>query len=174
MRTSGGVKIYNSLKIQRFTDLEDIRDLIDELCLEQIHVEKWLPKASMKHGTTFDLRVVVIDSQARHFVVIESRSPLSNLHLGNRCGDGKQLISALGTSAWQEVRKTCEQAATLYPGSFQIGVDILLTLGFRQQAILELNAFSNLLPGILHQEWDTYQFEVRSILCSENLRVSFP
>ncbi|QDT99682.1 hypothetical protein V144x_51950 [Gimesia aquarii] len=116
----------------------------------------------------------MIDGQVRHFVVRESRRPLSNLHLGNRRGDGKQLINALGTSGWEEVRKTCEQAASLYPGNFHIGVDVLLTPGFRQQAILELNAFGDLLPGILHQGLDTYQFEVRSILCSENLRVSFP
>lgn len=164
VRDNGTTKIYNSLKLRRYTDLDEIRVLIDLLCRECVHVEKWLPKASIKRGTTFDLRVVVIKGRARHFVVRESRSPLTNLHLGNRRGDGNQLIQSMGESKWEDTLKLCERTAALYPDSFQIGVDLLLTPGFRQSVILELNAFGDLLPEIRYQGRDTYQEEVWSLL----------
>ncbi|QDT40549.1 hypothetical protein Pan241w_06060 [Gimesia alba] len=164
VREKGGDQLYNSLKLRRYTDLDEIQVLIDLLCRERVHVEKWLPKASLKRGTTFDLRVVVINGRARHFVVRESRSPLTNLHLGNRRGDGNQLIQSMGESNWSDTLNLCEQVAGLYPESFQIGVDLLLTPGFRQRFILELNAFGDLLPEVRFEGRDTYQSEVWSLL----------
>ncbi|QDU48286.1 STM4014 family protein [Gimesia panareensis] len=160
----GEPKLYNSLKVRRYTDLKEIRTLIDLLCREGVHVERWMPKASLSHGRTFDLRVVVIAGEARQFVVRESRSPLTNLHLGNRRGDGERLQSLVGEHRWRELMQVCEQAAGVYPRCFQLGVDLLLTPGCRQSLILELNAFGDLLPGILWEGEETYQSEIGSLL----------
>ncbi|MEQ9065602.1 MAG: hypothetical protein RLO18_02700, partial [Gimesia chilikensis] len=107
---------------------------------------------------------VVITGQARHTVVRESRSPLTNLHLGNRRGDGERLQELLGPERWRALMEVCEQAAGVYPESFQVGVDLLLTPGFRQALILELNAFGDLLPGILWEGEETYQSEINSLV----------
>ncbi len=164
VKQDGQTRLYNSLKVRRYTDLKEIRTLIDELCRERVHVERWMPKAALSHGRTFDLRVVVIAGQARHTVVRESRSPLTNLHLGNRRGDGERLQELLGPERWRALMEVCEQAAGVYPESFQVGVDLLLTPGFRQALILELNAFGDLLPGILWEGEETYQSEINSLV----------
>lgn len=160
---AGQSVLYNSLKVRRYKNLAEIRTLVDLLCREGVHVERWMPKASLSHGRTFDLRVVVIAGQARHFVVRESRSPLTNLHLGNRRGDGERLRSLVGEPRWRTLMQECERAARVYSGSFQVGVDLLLTPGFRQALILELNAFGDLLPGILWEGEETYQSEIGSL-----------
>ena len=156
--------LYNSLKVRRYKELSEIQTLVDLLCREGVHVERWMPKASLSHGRTFDLRVVVIAGEARHFVVRESRSPLTNLHLGNRRGDGERLMSLVGETRWRALMQECERAARVYSRSFQVGVDLLLTPGFRQALILELNAFGDLLPGILWEGVETYQSEIGTLL----------
>jgi hypothetical protein len=66
--------------------------------------------------------------------------------------------------AWQAVRRTCEAAADVFPGSLHLGVDLLLTPGYRRHAVLEGNAFGDLLPGVLSEGVDTYEAEIRAVL----------
>lgn len=167
VREGGEVRLYNSLKLQCYRDPVDIATVIDTLCSHGVHVEEWLPKAPCGNGV-FDLRVVVIGGVARHFVVRQSRSPMTNLHLGNRRGDADEFLARIAPDRWQEVRQTCEQAANLFPESLYVGVDICLTPGFRRHAVLEINAFGDLLPGIVHDGQDTYTAEIAEALRQNN------
>jgi len=48
-----------------------------------------------------------------------------------------------------------------------IGIDLLLTPGFRKQVVLEVNAFGDLLPGKLYQGIDAYRLQVREMFARE-------
>jgi hypothetical protein len=126
----------------------------DRLCLEKVHVEQWLPKAQWLGGN-FDLRIVTIAGQARHAVARLSRSPFTNLNLGNQRGDIAALVEHLGPQ-WEEIRTTAARTAAQFPRSFTLGLDLLVQPGFRRHVVLEVNAFGNLLPRLLLENEDTY------------------
>ncbi|REJ68205.1 MAG: hypothetical protein DWQ31_08740 [Planctomycetota bacterium] len=158
-----GTRLYNSLKLQRYTDLGDVRELVETLIPHRVHVEKWMPKASLQRRV-LDLRVVMLAGDPRHMVARTSRSPLTNLHLGNRRGDLDELRAKVPEMAWEEAMRTCSDAAACFPNSLQFSLDLLFTPGFRAHYLLEANAFGDLLPGVLNRGFDTYEAEVEAIL----------
>ena len=154
MRRRGEARFYNNLRLSRYHRERDLRTIFDFLCREGVHVEEWLPKAR-QGDRSFDLRVVTIAGQACHTVVRTSRSPLTNLHLGNRRGDLALLQQSAG-SRWPIVPDLCEQAARAFPDALYVGWDVLVTPGFRRACILEGNAFGDLLPGVTHAGLSTH------------------
>lgn len=159
----GEVRLYNSLRPRCYTESDDIRSVIDTLCQQRVHVEEWLPRASLGRAT-FDLRVVVIAGVARHVVVRQSRSPMTNLHLGNRRGDVAELQQRMGAKRWSDMLATCERTMELFPDTLYAGIDVCLSPGFRTHSVLEVNAFGDLLPGVLCEGKDTYTAEVEATL----------
>ncbi len=157
------VLFYNNLRLQTYTAREDVRIIVDYLCAESAQIECWMPKASLA-GRTFDLRIVVINGSARQTVVRCGSGPMTNLHLGNRRGDLRQLRTTIGTQRWHSIQETAENAARLFRDSMYVGVDLLLTPGFRNEMILELNAFGDLLPGIKSRGQETYATEIAAQL----------
>ncbi|NER33826.1 MAG: hypothetical protein F6J93_07180 [Oscillatoria sp. SIO1A7] len=156
---------YNSRKIRTYTRREAVADIINMLCKEGVQVEEWLPKARLQNRP-FDLRVVAIAGQARHIVVRLGNSPMTNLHLGSDRGDLEEFLAQVGGQNWDKMKQTCEAAAALFPNSLYCGIDLLVYPDFRQHAILEINAFGDLLPGITWNGMDTYASEVQAILSS--------
>lgn len=159
VRERGELKLYNSLRIRTYTDENEIAALLDELCRHRVQFEEWLPKASLS-GLAFDLRVVVIAGRARHVVVRTSRTPMTNLHLGNRRGDLRMLVGKTGDERWRTAMGVCEAAATQFADCWHLGVDLLLEPGFQRPAVLEMNAFGDLLPGVYDYGEDTYTAEL--------------
>ncbi|MCI0458119.1 MAG: STM4014 family protein [Gemmataceae bacterium] len=158
-RADGELRLYNSRKLRRYEVHAEVRELIDTLGRERVHVEEWLPKAGQDE-CVFDLRVMVIGGTTRHVVVRLSQGPMTNLHLKNRRGDFAPLLRRMGEQTWAAARQTCERAASLFPRSLHVGVDLLLTPGYRRHAVLEVNAFGDLLPGVLCDGQDTYEAEI--------------
>ena len=154
-----GLRLYNSRRIRTYTDTGRIARLIDALCVHGVHVEQWLPKAGLD-GHTLDLRVVVIAGEARHIVVRMSKSPITNLHLLNRRGDPDAVRLRMGEDAWRAAMETCERTMQCFPDSLYAGIDLLITADFKRHAVLEVNAFGDLLPGILSDGQDTYMAEL--------------
>jgi hypothetical protein len=155
-------RLYNSRRIRIYWDQQEIATLINTLCRQRVHVELWIPKASYGRQV-FDLRVLVVAGQARHTVVRMSNSPMTNLHLLNKRGDTEAVLAAIGTEHWDEARQTCECASQLFR-SLHTGVDLLFSSSFRYHALVEMNAFGDLLPGILHNGQDTYTAEILAAL----------
>ena len=158
---NGQIIFYNSLKIKRYRQRSDIKTIIDWLCHEGAHIEYWLPKAHHK-GYVYDLRVVVIAGQARHSVVRLSKTPMTNLHLGN----ARASVTELNLSAelWHRIKKIAVQGAALFAENLYVGLDIMLPLRRQNPVILEMNAFGDLLQGISDAGMDTYQAEIDAIL----------
>jgi len=163
VREGGEVRLYNSIQIQSYRNLNDIRILFDALLPEGVVVERWVPKATWQ-GQSCDLRIVVIGGEARHGVLRLSRSPMTNLHLGNERGDLAALQAALGPGRWAEMMAVAEGAMAAFPGFHCAGIDLLCAMGFRRPQVLEINAFGDLLPRVSHRGEDTYGAQVLAML----------
>ncbi|MEL6462916.1 MAG: STM4014 family protein [Cyanobacteria bacterium J06621_15] len=163
VRENGKTLLYNSRRIRNYTKREEIADIINILIAEGVQVEEWLPKARLQ-GCGFDLRIVVINGEAQHTVVRLGKSPMTNLHLGNERGDINEFLEKVGDSNWQKMNRTCEQAADLFPNSLYCGVDLMIFPDWEQHAVLEINAFGDLLPGVFWNGMDTYMSEIKAVM----------
>ncbi|GLY07702.1 MULTISPECIES: STM4014 family protein [Actinoplanes] len=160
---SGG-RLFNNLRVRRYAAEADVAAIVDGLGPDGLHVERWFPKAGLG-DRVLDLRVVVIGGEPGHVVVRTSRSPMTNLHLGNARGDVAAVRAAAGEAAWSAAMQTCARAAACFPDTLQVGVDLMFRVGWRDHAVAEVNAFGDLLPGVLADGRDTYQAQVEA-LCS--------
>ena len=66
----------------------------------------------------------------------------------------------MGRQRWQEAMDVCEGAAAAFPRSHYLAVDLLVTTGYRDFVVAEVNAFGDLIPGVLHAGRDTYTHEL--------------
>ena len=161
--TSDGVRLYNTRRLRVYRGHAEVAPLVDALCRQRAHVERWLPKASMG-GRALDVRVVVIAGRARHTVVRLSPSPITNLHLLNDRSDPSALMRRMGGAAWSDVLRACERSARVCaPDSLYAGVDLAVVADFRRHAVLEVNAFGDLLPGVTSGGQDTYTAELLAV-----------
>lgn len=150
------IKLYNSLKIKKYTKYQSIKKIIDTLATDGLYAERWIPKASNPLGA-YDFRMVTVGGQTRHVIARQSRSPMTNLHLGNRRGDLQAIQAQIGTTAWSNLQQVASDTAQLFGDLTYIGMDVLLANDYRSAMILELNAFGDLLPNCWHLGEDTYE-----------------
>lgn len=167
VRERGAVRLFNSLKVRRYSGTREISELIDAVCRERSLAEVWLPKAGFE-GRRFDLRVVVIAGNAAHVVVRQSSGPMTNLHLGNQRGNPVRLRERMGEADWQAAMFACERAAAAFPGSLYVAVDLLVSPSFGRVAVAEVNAFGDLIPNVLHDGRDTYSAEIAALADSQS------
>ena len=59
---------------------------------------------------------------------------------------------------------TCVRAAACFRSSLHVGVDVLLARRWRGHAVGEVNAFGDLLPGVLADGRDTYSEQLDALL----------
>jgi glutathione synthase/RimK-type ligase-like ATP-grasp enzyme len=158
-RTSGDLKLYNSLKVRTYSKEEDVTALIDTILAESAQVEEWLPKATLEERY-FDIRVLVIAGEARHTVLRTSKQVITNLHLGNKRGDMQVFLETFGEQKMKEIRQLAEQTAACFPDSLYMGVDIMLSANRTDLYVLEVNAFGDLLPGLTDKNENCYEAEL--------------
>jgi hypothetical protein len=172
----GELRFYNSRKVRQYRNPSDIADIMNFLTKERVQVEAWVPKARL-NGREFDIRVVVINGQARQAVLRVGNSPMTNLHLGSDRYSIADLPSGITPQAWAIMMQTCEQATACFPKSFYCGIDLLIAPNLRDHSILELNAFGDLLQGMTWNGQDTYTTEIEMLgICRgiPNLRQGDP
>ncbi|MEV4417142.1 STM4014 family protein [Catellatospora sp. NPDC049609] len=157
-----GGRLFNSLRVRHYRDERDVAAIVDRLAPDGLHVQRWLPKAGLD-GRVVDLRVVTVAGRPSHVVVRGSRSPMTNLHLGGVRGDLCALRAAAGTH-YAAGMDTCRAVAACFPGSLHTGVDLMFAAGWRSHAVAEVNAFGDLLPGLLVDGRDTYDAEIAALL----------
>lgn len=146
-----GGRLFNSLRVGTWTERAEIEALVRLLLPTGMVQERWIPKLTLEGGAV-DLRVLVVAGEARHRVVRMSRTPMTNLHLGNRRGREEDLEPGVLRAAC----RLAEEAAALFPGSLSAGVDILLDARGRPH-VGEINAFGDLLPGLVHRGESAYE-----------------
>lgn len=154
-------RLFNSLRVRDYTGVADVAYLVDALAGDGLHVERWFAKAGLA-GEVVDLRVVVIAGRPSHVVVRSGPGPMTNLHLGNRRGDLAALRAVAGPQ-YAAAMDTCAQVAACFPGSLQVGVDLMFSPDWRHHAVAEVNAFGDLLPGLLVDGRDTYAEQIAAL-----------
>ncbi|MFI6230193.1 STM4014 family protein [Micromonospora echinospora] len=156
-------RLFNSLRVRRYTDESEVAEIVDRLAPDGLHVERWLPKAGLADRVV-DLRVVVVAGRPTHAVVRAGRGPITNLHLGNARGDLAAVRAAAGPTNWAAAMATCARAAACFPDTLHVGVDLMFTVGWHRHAVAEVNAFGDLLPGVLADGRDTYATQVHTLV----------
>lgn len=163
-RMDGERTIYNHLSISRYTDRAVIAPLVDALAVQGAYAEQWIlkPRVPADPLSCYDLRVIACCGKARQRVARISRSPMTNLHLGNR----RAPPSWLSAGELAVMEETVERGAAAFPGSHCIGFDVALHGG--RAHVLEANAFGDLLPGLRfpHPEAGTTTYEDQARLVS--------
>lgn len=157
----GMFSMYNVLKVRTYTDETTVAALINQLLKSKICVEKWVPKASF-NGSAFDFRVVVIDGKARHVVARTSKSPITNLHLGNTRGDLSAIIERIGCTNFEAIKNIAQKTAACFPDCLYMGIDILITANLKKIMVLEVNAFGDLLPNLTDNGETIYQAQINA------------
>jgi len=166
-RKLGSVRLFNSLRVRKYTSPQDIVAIFEGLLPQGLICESWVSKARLPDGN-FDLRIVVIDGEARHTVVRQSHFPMTNLHLGNRRGKLVEVEDVFGSQVVRQAAKVAETAAICFPGSLYAGVDVLVPQR-GEPMVCEINAFGDLLPNVWHQGETTYE----AILKAANVLSNF-
>ena len=157
----GHPKLYNTRRIRELRSTAEVAAVVNAVCRHVAHAERWVPKAGID-GKTFDLRVVVIGVNACHMVARLSKSPITNLNLLNERGDPARVRERSGEAAWTAAISSCEAAMRAFPRSLHAGIDLLFVSGFQRHAVLEVNAFGDLLPGVSWRGMDTYEAELEA------------
>ena len=149
---------FNTLRMQRLDQRPAIDRALAFLLSEGAHVERALPKARLD-GALFDLRVLTIKGEPTFTVVRQSRHPVTNLHLGGWRGRLEILRAATPSRALTAMYASCRKAAAQHD-CFHIGFDVLFTPGFRSHAIIEANAFGDLLPRLFVDGRSVYETQI--------------
>ena len=157
-----GSRFFNSRRIRVLDSPSDIDALLIALAPHNLHIEEWLPKASFQ-GHGFDVRALVIAGKLCHVVGRLSHTPMTNLHLLNPRASAASIRECVGEPAWRDLTELAERAARVFPNSLHLGLDAMWLPGFRRLAILEANAFGDLLPGALWNGQTTYETELEAI-----------
>jgi glutathione synthase/RimK-type ligase-like ATP-grasp enzyme len=167
-----GVRLYNRRRIRLWRGAAEVRRLVDAACAERCLAQVWIPKAGM-FGSPCDLRIVVIGGRARHIMLRLGRGPMTNSQLLGGKGEVEALRRRMGEESWLRMLGACEQVMTrCFPRSLYAGLDVLIEPDFRTARILEVNAFGDLLPRVLHDGRETYQWEVEEALRRGPIQVS--
>jgi len=162
VRAGGRVRLYNSLRVRRYRDERDVATIVDALAPDGLHVERWFPKAGLA-GRVVDLRVLVVAGRPTHVVVRASRTPMTNLHLGGQRGALDAVRAAAGEGHYAEALRTCVRVAAQFPSCLHVGVDLMFSADWRRHAVAEVNAFGDLLPGLLADGRDPYAEQIHAV-----------
>ena len=159
----GETRLYNSRRPQIYHSKRDIARLVNALGRDRLYAERWLPKATLG-AQSFDCRFVVLRGHIRHSIMRLANGPLTNLHLGNDRAPVGALQERLGDERWQKVEDTARRAMALFPASLFVGADVAFSPSYEHHAVLELNAWGDLLPTVLHEGRDCYEDQIWAML----------
>ena len=162
-RIDSGGRIFNHLKVSRYIQRDSIALLFEKLAAQGAYAERWIPKPRVPADASacYDLRVVAACGKARQRVARISRSPMTNLHLGNR----RASPDWLSESQTLALEHATVRAAGAFAASRCIGFDV--SLHDRTSYIFEANAFGDLLPGLQYSSATTYDDQASWVSADE-------
>ncbi len=153
---------YNSLKVRRLREPRRVEAALEFLLREGSQVERALPKARLR-GDFFDCRVLVVRGEPAFTVLRQSRHPITNLHLGGKRGDMEAFLAAVPPRELEAAMETCRQVARAHD-CLHVGIDLMYEAHFQGHAVLEANAFGDLLPNLRRDGLSVYEWEIREAL----------
>jgi glutathione synthase/RimK-type ligase-like ATP-grasp enzyme len=153
-----GNSLYNTKKIRRVTDTDEIRKMVDTILQGDAVVERWIAKAT-HGGKVYDLRVVYQFGHIAYMAARRSVGHITNLHLNNDALS----VCELGLSAelMGEIENLCGRAMALFPGLNSAGIDVLLEAGSLRPFVVEINAQGDLIHSDIYGNNSIYAEQVR-------------
>ncbi|MDH6358515.1 STM4014 family protein [Parabacteroides sp. PF5-9] len=145
--------VFNTKRINRFTDLKTIALLTDTVFQQGALVEEWVVKDSFE-GENYDLRVVVQFGQPKYVVVRCSKGVITNLHLNNRAESFDELL--LPEELKEEIDRQSVRAVEL-SGLQYGGVDILIERDTMLPYIIEVNGQGDHIHRDIYHENNIYK-----------------
>lgn len=155
-------RIRATRRVQQLTDRAAIARLVDRLGPLGLHVEPWLPKIGIGNRVA-DVRLVLVRYGGMFPVLRTSRHPMTNLHLGGRREPIEPLIERIGRAAWDSLRASAHAAASFFPTSQVLGLDIAV-LADGRHAMLEANVFGDFVKGVTVDGLCPHGAQVRQIV----------
>ncbi len=152
---------YNSLKVQTYETKEAIKEVFNEIAKSELQIERWVPKWQF-NKMNVDFRVVVINKKVEFIVPRGSRSPITNLHLGNQ----KLKLEDLNLSSEiiEKIKQIALETMLCFPGLHYAGIDVLLSKKAKVY-VLEVNPFGDMLLNIVNEKGNTtYEQELESLI----------
>ncbi len=146
-------RLFNDKRIRTYTQRAEIARVIDLVAAQDAYVEAWVAKPRCGDGH-FDLRVLALAGAPAQRVARVGLRAMTNLHLDSRRADPSALMSDPELALMET---TVQQAAAAFPRSRVIGFDLVVKAA--RAAVLEANAFGDLLPGLLWQGQDAWAAE---------------
>lgn len=157
VKENNETKLFNSLRVRKYSGYNEIKLIIDSLCADEVHVEKWIPKSCVNQNS-YDIRILAVNKKPCHRIVRMGKSPMTNLHLGNKRYDFNSL--GLNKDLILKIENTIIKTASLFPLSLYSGIDLALVKGSKRPVVFEVNAFGDLLPNLLWKGRSTYELEL--------------
>lgn len=157
---AGECVYYNSGILRRYSDKVVIRRIVNWLCLEGAHVERWIEKESLR-GKSFDVRQLVVNGEACHAVLRLSSTPITNLHLRNE----RQMMTEeiLSSGLKEQVERTAISALSAFSNSSVAGVDVLVRRGSYETYVVDINPFGDLLYNVDYLGLNTYEWQMQQL-----------
>ncbi|MDR1203007.1 MAG: STM4014 family protein [Tannerellaceae bacterium] len=127
--------VYNTKRINRIINPQEIAILINTIAKTGILVEEWILKDGIEKET-YDLRVVCQFGQIAYTVVRCSKGAITNLHLNNKARLYDSLY--LPSSLKEEIKELCIRATHLSALQYA-GIDVLIERDTKLPYIIEVN-----------------------------------
>lgn len=156
---------FNSLRLQELRERGPIDALLEFLIAEGSQIERAIGKARMG-SRVFDLRVLVIAGEPVFVVPRASHHPITNLHLGGIRIDVAEVRDRISDDAWRRAMTSAREVFAAHR-CLHIGVDLLFEADMRGHAVIEANAFGDLLPGLERAGRSVYEWEIAAALGEE-------
>lgn len=139
---------------------DEIDALLAPVLADGAIVQSWIPKAGTAEGA-FDLRVLVLGGRVAHRVARVGRSTITNLHLGARRLEVEEALGGF-PRAWGRVEEVCLRVASCFDPGAMVALDVGLDPRGRV-FVIEINAWGDYLPGLLHSGLDAYERQFRDL-----------
>lgn len=123
---------HNSKKIRKYTNVDDIKTIVECVLSIGAVVEEWIPKLNID-GTKVDFRAVVINGQCEFILARGSKNTITNLHLNN-CP-----ITTLNGLPLEKIKDIAVKTTQCFKDMLYAGVDILLTPD-KKAYVIEINS----------------------------------
>jgi len=162
LRANNELALFNTRRLRHLNNEADIATLVNSLCTLGVHVERWIPKAQVS-GLNVDLRILMIKGKACHKVLRLSKTPMTNLHLLNQRDSADTLKQKMTTQAWDAMINSCEKAAQCFPQSLYVALDVVVSIGLKKHAIIEVNALGDFLKDTYYQGFSPQELEIASL-----------
>jgi hypothetical protein len=156
---------FNSLRLQELHEREPIDALLEFLIAEGSQIERAIAKPRIG-GRVFDLRVLVIAGEPAFVVARASQHPITNLHLGGVRLELDRVRDRVSNDAWARAMTSAREVFAAHR-CLHVGVDLLFEADMHGHAVIEANAFGDLLPGLERAGRSVYEWEIAAALGEE-------